>query len=89
LPLDQFCEAGGAPDAEGVADFTVDDCSEGEGEITVKSTVYFQELIPTACRDANFKVERKGTLILKIDRTTGSAEAEADPESECRNPENY
>lgn len=80
LPLDEFCQSGGAPDPEGLADFAVGSVEERETEIVVMASAYFDESIPSACKDFNYKERRHGRLIIKIDKASGSADIESEPE---------
>jgi hypothetical protein len=89
LPLEDFCESGGAPDPVGLADFTVDEVEEHQNEIVVTSSVSFKESIPTGCKDANHLERREGKLIIRINETSGHAEVEADPTAERGNLEYY
>ena len=78
LPLDEFCQSGGAPDPEGLAHFAVDSFEEKETEIVVMASAYFEESSPTACKDVNYTEKRHGRLIITIDIASGSAEIESD-----------
>jgi hypothetical protein len=89
LPLQDFCDQGGGPDPEGLPHFIFRDAKEQQGEIVVNSSVFFKESIPSACKDANITEDREGTLIIRIDKSTGTAEVETDPDSMRRNLENY
>ncbi|MEY2520537.1 MAG: hypothetical protein QOF24_2296 [Verrucomicrobiota bacterium] len=80
LPLGDFCQDGGAPDPEGLADFAIDSSEETQTEIVVKASAYFVESSSTACKDINNKERRHGRLIIKIDKSSGSADIESDVE---------
>lgn len=80
LPLDDFCQSGGAPDPEGLADFAIDSFEETQTEIVVKASAYFNESSSTACKDINNTERRHGRLIVKIDKASGSADIESDVE---------
>jgi hypothetical protein len=80
LPLEDFCQSGGAPDPEGLADFTVDSFEETETEIVARASAYFDESISTACKDINPTERRHGRFTIKIDKVSGSADIESDPE---------
>lgn len=89
LPLDEFCQEGGAPDPEGWPEFSIGEATEENGEIVVSVTAHFKESISTSCKDVNFKERRQGALIVRIDKKTGSGEVEPDFSSPRFNAENY
>jgi hypothetical protein len=89
LPLDDLCEAGGGPDMQSCADFDFENAREAADNIIATAICYFEESIPGGCRELNRTEKRIGRLIVTIDRRSGQADVEIDPNFERRNLENY
>lgn len=88
LPLHQICQMGGDPDWEDWTEYDFGEPTEQGNKIILEGDVWFNESIPTGCRDHNFREPRHGTVLLEIDKDTGRADFTVE-RAERYNAENY
>ncbi len=90
LPLEDLCESGGVPDWEDSAEFDLGDPEERANRIILTGDVWFNESIPSGCRDINWNEARRGRIFVEIDKKSGRADVSVERvERAERNLENY
>ena len=90
LPLQELCESGGVPDWEDIAEFNLGAPEERGDLIILTGDVWFNESIPSGCRDMNWHETRRGRIFVEIDKKSGRANVSVERvEREERNLENY
>lgn len=90
LPLQELCESGGVPNWEDPAEFDLGEPEERGDLIILTGDVWFNESIPSGCRDMNWHETRRGRIFVEIDKTSGRANVSVERvEREERNLENY